>query len=159
GRRTLRFPSEADDRETLDRLTEMGFRRALETSALVRRWDTGSYGALKGGFARSQLAEIVPMLLQHFARSANPDAAVVAFVPVACRAARRRAAVFAAATESRSDRPDRARAWRRATTCRQPRSVSGGHGRGHRPELLWRAARRNRVRGRPRALAQPSRLV
>src|SRR5215470_5805619 len=79
GRRTLRFPSEADDRETLDRLTEMGFRRALETSALVRRWDTGSYGALKGGFARSQLAEIVPMLLQHFARSANPDAAVVAF--------------------------------------------------------------------------------
>src|SRR6516165_7582521 len=79
GRRTLLFPSEADDRETLDRLTEMGFRRPLETSALVRRWGTGSYGTLKGAFARAQLAEIVPMLLQHFARSANPDAAVVAF--------------------------------------------------------------------------------
>src|SRR5258708_40172403 len=57
----------------------MGFRRPLETSALVRRWATGSYGTLKGAFARSQLAEIVPMLLQHFARSANPDAAVAAF--------------------------------------------------------------------------------
>jgi [glutamine synthetase] adenylyltransferase / [glutamine synthetase]-adenylyl-L-tyrosine phosphorylase len=79
GRRILLFPSEADDRETLDRLSEMGFRRPLETSALVRRWATGSYGTLKGAFARSQLAEIVPMLLQHFARSANPDAAVVAF--------------------------------------------------------------------------------
>ena len=75
GQRTLFFPSEADDRETLDRLSEMGFRRPLETSALVRRWATGSYGTLKGAFARSQLAEIVPMLLQHFARSANPDAA------------------------------------------------------------------------------------
>ena len=79
GQRTLFFPSEADDRETLDRLSEMGFRRPLETSALVRRWATGSYGTLKGAFARSQLAEIVPMLLQHFARSANPDAAVAAF--------------------------------------------------------------------------------
>jgi [glutamine synthetase] adenylyltransferase / [glutamine synthetase]-adenylyl-L-tyrosine phosphorylase len=79
GQRTLLFPSEADDRETLDRLSEMGFRRPFETSALVRRWATGSYGTLKGAFARSQLAEIVPMLLQHFARSANPDAAVAAF--------------------------------------------------------------------------------
>src|SRR5205807_559418 len=61
GQRTLLFPSEADDRETLDRLSEMGFRRPLETSALVRRWATGSYGTLKGAFARSQLAEIVPM--------------------------------------------------------------------------------------------------
>jgi len=79
GQRTLLFPLEADDRETLDRLSEMGFRRPLETSSLVRRWATGSYGTLKGAFARSQFAEIVPMLLQHFARSANPDAAVVAF--------------------------------------------------------------------------------
>ena len=48
-------------------------------SALVRRWNAGSYGALKSEFARGQLAEIVPVLLEHFARSANPDAAVIAF--------------------------------------------------------------------------------
>src|SRR5262249_31493407 len=79
GRRILLFPSEADDLETLDQLSEMGFCRPLETSALVRRWATASYGTLKGAFARSQLAEIVPLLLEHFAGSADPDAAVIAF--------------------------------------------------------------------------------
>ena len=78
GQRSLLFPSEADDRETLDRLAQMGF-RPLEVSALVRRWNGGTYGALKSEFARGQLAEIVPLLLEHFARSADPDAAVIAF--------------------------------------------------------------------------------
>jgi [glutamine synthetase] adenylyltransferase / [glutamine synthetase]-adenylyl-L-tyrosine phosphorylase len=79
GRRTLRFAPAADDHETLDQLSEMGFRQPLEISALVRRWSTGAHDALKGEFARSQLAQIVPALMQHFARSANPDAAVIAF--------------------------------------------------------------------------------
>ena len=79
GRRALKFPPAADDRETLDRLTEMGFRQPLEVSALVRRWDTDAYGSLRSAFARGQLAEIVPVLLHHFARSANPDGAVIAF--------------------------------------------------------------------------------
>jgi glutamate-ammonia-ligase adenylyltransferase len=76
---TLRFPSESDDRETLDRLTEMGFRQPRDVSDLVRRWGKDSYGALRSSFARNQLAEIVPVLLHHFARSANPDGAVIAF--------------------------------------------------------------------------------
>src|SRR5229473_1689508 len=38
GRRALHFPPAADDRETLDHLTEMGFRNPLEVSDLVRRW-------------------------------------------------------------------------------------------------------------------------
>ena len=79
GSRILHFPPETDDRETLDRLSEMGFRKPIEVSALVRRWGTGGYDALKGEFARSRLAEIVPVLLHQFARSANPDAAVIAF--------------------------------------------------------------------------------
>jgi len=79
GRRNLLFPSQADDKETLDRLTEMGFRQPLEVSALVRSWSTGAHGSLKGEFARNRLAEIVPALLHQFARSANPDAAVIAF--------------------------------------------------------------------------------
>jgi [glutamine synthetase] adenylyltransferase / [glutamine synthetase]-adenylyl-L-tyrosine phosphorylase len=78
-RHTLRFPPQADDRETLDRLTEMGFRQSREVSELVRRWGAGTYGSLRSAFARSQLAEIVPVLLHHFARSANPDGAVIAF--------------------------------------------------------------------------------
>ena len=79
GRRTLLFPPDADDRDTLDQLTEMGFRQPLEVSALVRRWHAGGYPSLRSEFARDQLAEIVPILLHHFARSANPDAAVIAF--------------------------------------------------------------------------------
>jgi glutamate-ammonia-ligase adenylyltransferase len=78
-RRTLSFPPATDDRDTLDKLTEMGFRQPLEVSALVRRWNAGSYSTLRGSFARGQLAQIVPLLLQQFARSANPDAAVIAF--------------------------------------------------------------------------------
>ncbi len=78
-RHTLRFPPEADDRETLDHLTEMGFRNPLEVSDPVRRWAAGTYGSLRSAFARNQLAEIVPVLLHHFARSANPDGAVIAF--------------------------------------------------------------------------------
>ncbi len=78
-RRTLVFPPAADDRETLDRLAEMGFRQPLEISALVRRWNSAAYGALRGSFARGQLAEIVPVLLHHFARSPNPEGAVGGF--------------------------------------------------------------------------------
>src|SRR5260370_29582463 len=79
GRRTFLFPPAADDRDTLDKLTEMGFRHPLEISALVRRWNAGGYPSLRSAFARDRLAEIVPILLQQFARSANPDAAVIAF--------------------------------------------------------------------------------
>jgi glutamate-ammonia-ligase adenylyltransferase len=79
GRRPLSFPPAADNRETLDRLTEMGFRNPLEVSAMVRGWAGGQYRALKGTFARSELAELVPVLLHHFARSSNPDAALIAF--------------------------------------------------------------------------------
>ncbi|MFL6797835.1 MAG: bifunctional [glutamine synthetase] adenylyltransferase/[glutamine synthetase]-adenylyl-L-tyrosine phosphorylase [Xanthobacteraceae bacterium] len=78
-RRRLRFPPDADDRETLDRLTEMGFKQPLETSSLVRGWMRLPYQALRGEFARAELAELVPLLLGHFSRSANPDGAVLAF--------------------------------------------------------------------------------
>ncbi len=57
----------------------MGFRRPPEISALVRGWQMGSYGSLKSPFARGQFAEVVPVLLEHFARSADPDKAVIGF--------------------------------------------------------------------------------
>ena len=79
GRRPLLFPADADDRETLDRLTEMGFRSPLEMSAMVRGWSAGTYRALRADFARAELADLIPVLLPHFARSANPDAALAAF--------------------------------------------------------------------------------
>ncbi|HEY6255487.1 MAG TPA: bifunctional [glutamine synthetase] adenylyltransferase/[glutamine synthetase]-adenylyl-L-tyrosine phosphorylase, partial [Xanthobacteraceae bacterium] len=75
----LLFPADADDRATLDRLGEMGFAHAADVSARVRRWLSGGAPSLRGAFARARLAELVPLLLAHFALSADPDAAVVAF--------------------------------------------------------------------------------
>jgi glutamate-ammonia-ligase adenylyltransferase len=77
--RALTFPPDADDRETLDKLTAMGFKQPLETSAQVRQWLSGGYRSLRGEHAREQLTELVPLLLPQFARSANPDAALLAF--------------------------------------------------------------------------------
>jgi glutamate-ammonia-ligase adenylyltransferase len=77
--RALSFPPDADHHDTLARLAEMGFRQPAEVSARVRRWLSGSAPSLRGGFARAQLAELVPLLLGHFARTGDPDAAVNAF--------------------------------------------------------------------------------
>jgi glutamate-ammonia-ligase adenylyltransferase len=77
-RRALAFPQDKDDTETLDKLAAMGFRRPLEVSQAVRRWLAGEYRSLKGEFARSHLAELVPVLIDQLARSENPDQALVA---------------------------------------------------------------------------------
>ena len=78
-RRGLVFPPDADAHETLDKLSEMGFRHALEASATVRRWLAGVPRALKGTTARTVFAELVPVLIDHIARAENPDAALIAF--------------------------------------------------------------------------------
>ncbi len=75
----LDFPAHADDPATLDRLTATGFRQPLAASAMVRQWFSGAYPSLKGEFARSRLAELVPPLLQQLARTDDPDRTIVAF--------------------------------------------------------------------------------
>jgi [glutamine synthetase] adenylyltransferase / [glutamine synthetase]-adenylyl-L-tyrosine phosphorylase len=78
-RRGLVFAKDAEDRETLDKLLRMGFHRPIEASAAVRRWLAGAPRALRGDAARGLITELVPLLLDEFARSDNPDAALVAF--------------------------------------------------------------------------------
>jgi glutamate-ammonia-ligase adenylyltransferase len=78
-RRGLAFPPDAEDRETLDKLAVMGFRRPVEVSAAVRRWLAGAPRGLRGETARGLIGELVPLLIDEFARSDNPDAAVIAF--------------------------------------------------------------------------------
>jgi len=78
-RRGLVFPPDADDRETLDKLAAMGFRRPTDVSAAVRRWGLGVPRALRGEVARGVVVELAPVLIEQFARSDNPDAAVMAF--------------------------------------------------------------------------------
>ena len=75
----LSFSDKGEDRETLDRLGEMGFRKPLETSATVRRWLAGAYGSLKGELARRQFAELAPLLVERLSRAEDPDATLMAF--------------------------------------------------------------------------------
>src|SRR5258708_14906916 len=77
-RRALAFPAEKDAVETLDKLAAMGFHRPVEASQAVRRWVAGEYRSLKGEFARTHLAELVPVLIDHLARAENPDGALTA---------------------------------------------------------------------------------
>ena len=77
--RNLSFSAEDEDRDTLDKLSEMGFRQPREVYATVRRWLSGRYNALKGEQAREYLAELVPLLLEQFRRGENPDGVIADF--------------------------------------------------------------------------------
>ncbi|HXY88981.1 MAG TPA: bifunctional [glutamine synthetase] adenylyltransferase/[glutamine synthetase]-adenylyl-L-tyrosine phosphorylase, partial [Xanthobacteraceae bacterium] len=74
----LIFPSDRDERETLDALAGMGFRDPLAASAIVRGWLAGRYRALRPEAARADLAAILPVLLEALARAGDPDAAIAA---------------------------------------------------------------------------------
>ena len=75
----LKFPEDKDDRETLDRLSAMGFRNPLEVSAIVRGWFGSKYMALRSDFARSQLRALAHPLIEQLARTDNREQAVLAF--------------------------------------------------------------------------------
>ncbi len=75
----LKFPAEADDHRTLDRLSELGFRSALEASAIVRHWLAGGHRSLKGEVAQSHLSELVPVLIEQIAHTANPNGTLILF--------------------------------------------------------------------------------
>jgi glutamate-ammonia-ligase adenylyltransferase len=77
--RALVFPAKTDDRDTVNRLGAMGFRKPQEASAIVRRWLSGTYAALRHEGVRAQFAEFVPVLLDRLSRWDNPDAALNAF--------------------------------------------------------------------------------
>ena len=75
----LIFSKDSDDRATLDRLVELGFRNPLEISATIRGWVAGRYPTLRGEFARGQLMDFVPHLLDQLAKNENRELAFVTF--------------------------------------------------------------------------------
>jgi glutamate-ammonia-ligase adenylyltransferase len=66
-------------RETLDRLSELGFRQPRELAAAVQRWQQGTYAALRSEQMRKLLIELIAVIVDQFAQSENPDAAFAAF--------------------------------------------------------------------------------
>jgi glutamate-ammonia-ligase adenylyltransferase len=73
------FPKDADDPATLDNLSAMGFRAPLQISGGVRHWFSNGYRALKSEAARQHLAALLPSLLQHLAKTENPETVFAAF--------------------------------------------------------------------------------
>lgn len=75
----LVFSGDTLDPETVETLGRMGFARAPEAVEIVRGWHFGRRPATRGGRAREILTELVPDLLEAFARSGDPDAALAGF--------------------------------------------------------------------------------
>ncbi len=76
---SLVFTGVADDPETLETLTRLGFRRPELVAETIRGWHFGRRRAVHSERAREVLTELVPALLEAFAQSGDPDAAVAAF--------------------------------------------------------------------------------
>jgi glutamate-ammonia-ligase adenylyltransferase len=75
----LSFETPERERETLDRLAELGFRRPQQVAEAVARWRRRTYRGLQGEQARNTLLELVPLIIDQVARADNPDAAFAAF--------------------------------------------------------------------------------
>ena len=75
----LVFTGTEDDPETISTLTDLGYGEPSTMAALIRTWHHGRCRAMRSARARELLTELTPALLQAFARTANPDAAVLKF--------------------------------------------------------------------------------
>jgi [glutamine synthetase] adenylyltransferase / [glutamine synthetase]-adenylyl-L-tyrosine phosphorylase len=75
----LVFTGVADDPETLATLRALGFERPEAAAETVRGWHFGRRAAVRSPRAREVLTELTPALLEAFAGSGDPDAALVAF--------------------------------------------------------------------------------
>jgi glutamate-ammonia-ligase adenylyltransferase len=78
-RMAMTFPRDADDRKTLDRLSELGFKAPLEASSIIRDWLNGSHRSLRGEAAQEHLQALLPALLEQIARTDNPGTTLVLF--------------------------------------------------------------------------------
>ena len=74
----LAFPADADNRETLETLSRLGFKDPRAASAMVRGWLAGKHRSLRPEAARADLQAVLPALLDALARTGNADAALVA---------------------------------------------------------------------------------
>src|SRR5271154_260794 len=75
----LVFTGVVDDPETLATLRALGFQRPEDAAETVRGWHFGRRAAVRSPRAREVLTELTPALLEAFAGSGDPDAALAAF--------------------------------------------------------------------------------
>ncbi len=76
---SLSFTGAADDPDTLQTLSQMGFKQPGEVSAIIRGWHHGRFAATRSERARELLTELMPDILKSLGNSADADAAFVTF--------------------------------------------------------------------------------
>lgn len=72
----LVFTGSTDDPETLKTLKRMGFQRPEVAAETVRGWHFGRRPAIVTARSREVLTELVPVLLESFGQSSDPDGAL-----------------------------------------------------------------------------------
>jgi glutamate-ammonia-ligase adenylyltransferase len=76
---SLVFTGVGDDPETIETLIKLGFKKPSLVVEIVRGWHFGHHAGLRSSRAREVLTELVPRLIEAFAGSGDPDAALAAF--------------------------------------------------------------------------------
>lgn len=75
----LVFTGMEDDPDTLSTLRKMGYKNPSQISAIIRGWHHGRRRATRSKKSREILTELMPTLLDAFAKSAYPDKAFTHF--------------------------------------------------------------------------------
>ncbi len=75
----LVLPSDETDPAALASLERLGFTNPQNAIAAIRGWQSGRYAATRSGRARERLGEFLPVLLEAFGRTAEPDLALATF--------------------------------------------------------------------------------
>jgi glutamate-ammonia-ligase adenylyltransferase len=75
----LVFTGGEPEPDTVETLTQLGFKSPATVFNLVKSWHHGRYRAMRSQRARELLTEIMPTLLAAFGRTADPDAALAKF--------------------------------------------------------------------------------
>jgi glutamate-ammonia-ligase adenylyltransferase len=75
----LVFTGSDDDPETMLTLRGMGYAEPSRVAEIVRAWHRGRFRAMRSARAREIMTELMPALLVAFAKTANPDAALLKF--------------------------------------------------------------------------------
>ena len=76
---SLVFTGVEDDPETLNTLSDLGFRDAKHVARAIRGWHHGRIRATRSARAREILTKLMPALLDALAATADPDAAFAQF--------------------------------------------------------------------------------
>ncbi len=75
----LVFTGTEDDPATIETLRAMGYKKPSIVTQTIRGWHYGHRPAVRSARAREILTELVPALLQSFAKCGDPDGAISAF--------------------------------------------------------------------------------